>query len=86
MVPFGHHSGKRRIEEEPLRVFIGIIVGILLTIGTAYVADSLRPGTGSTGTEVAARPMVNWDVVGDNFRSLSTKAQEAWTRLTKGNT
>jgi hypothetical protein len=70
-----------------LRTFIGIILGILLTIGTAYVADALRPGPvpGSTGTDVVARPMVNWDVVGDNFRTLSTKAQEAWTRLTKGN-
>jgi hypothetical protein len=67
-----------------LRVFIGIILGILLTVGTAYVTDALRPGTGHGTDETAARPMVNWDVVDQNLRALSSHIQEGWTRLTKG--
>jgi hypothetical protein len=67
-----------------LRVFIGIILGILLTVGTAYVADALRPGTGHGTDEAAARPMVNWDVVDQNMHAVSARIQEVWTRLTKG--
>jgi hypothetical protein len=66
--------------EGPLRVFIGIILGIALTVATAFLADALRPTGGPT--EAAARPMVNWDVVEDNLRGVSERIQEAWNRLT----
>lgn len=65
-----------------MRVFIGIIVGILLTVGTAYLVDAMRPAPGPDA--VATRPMVNWDVVEQNFHSLSSRVQEGWIRLTKG--
>jgi hypothetical protein len=66
--------------EDPLRVFIGIIIGIVLTVGLVFLCDTLRP-TGGPG-EAAARPMVNWDVVQDNLRGVSERIQEAWARLT----
>ena len=67
-------------EEETLRVFLGIILGIALTIGTAYITDALRPEAGPD--ETAARPMVNWDVVADNLHGLSERVQQGWARLT----
>jgi hypothetical protein len=63
-----------------LRVFLGIILGILLTVGSAYIADSFRPSTSTD--ELATRPMVNWEVVEHNFRGLSARIQEGWSRLT----
>lgn len=71
------------MEEDPLRVFLGIILGILITIGGVYIADALRPASGPDQT-AAVRPMVNWDVVSDNVHGLTVRIQEAWTRLTKG--
>ncbi len=63
-----------------MRTFLGIILGIALTIGGAFVADGLRPAAGPDGTEV--RPMVNWDVVGEKCKTLATAVQDGWNRLT----
>jgi predicted membrane protein len=69
-----------KARETPLRIFLGVIIGILLTIGTAYVVDSFRPS--SSTDELATRPMVNWDVVDHNLHGVSARVQEGWTRLT----
>jgi hypothetical protein len=61
-------------------LFLGIIVGIVLTVGTAYIADALRPAPGAD--EAAAKPMVNWDVVDRNLHGIGSRLQEGWTRLT----
>jgi len=55
-----------------MRMFLGIILGIVLTIGAAYVADSVR-------TE---RPVVNWEVVKDGIKAVSSTVQGGWARLT----
>lgn len=62
-------------------MFLGIILGIALTIGAAYVYDSFRkPG----GEGVEGRPLVNWDVMSHIAKSLSSLAQAGWARLTGG--
>ncbi|HET6379278.1 MAG TPA: hypothetical protein VFG05_13370 [Methylocella sp.] len=63
-----------------MRIFFGIIVGILLTIGAAYVSDALRDTSGAEGA--AARPLVNWDVAGEDFKNFSSAVQDRWARLT----
>lgn len=63
-----------------MRMFFGIIVGVFLTIGAAYVYDSVRDTSGAEGT--AARPVVNWDVVNHELRNLSSAVQDGWARLT----
>lgn len=63
-----------------MRMFIGIILGIILTVGGAFIADGLRPAPGADGVEV--KPMVNWDVVGEKCKTLSTAVQDGWNRLT----
>jgi hypothetical protein len=57
-----------------MRMFLGIILGIILTIGAAYVADSVRNTKG--GEDSFDRPFVNWDVVNHNIKTLSTRLQE----------
>jgi hypothetical protein len=58
-----------------MRLIIGIILGAALTIGGAYIADSMSGGS------PAARPMVNWDVVAKNVDSLTEFARESWKKI-----
>ena len=73
-----------------MRVFLGIIIGIVLTVACAYISDSLSTGslisgpTTSGATSASAeqhKPVVNWDVVGDNWHALATRVRHAWTQL-----
>jgi len=59
-----------------MRFILGIIVGVALTIGGAYVSDSVS----KSGSE--QRPMVNWDVVSKNFDSVSALIKQGWNKLT----
>jgi hypothetical protein len=63
-----------------MRMFFGIILGIILTIGAAYVSDSVRNTSGPEGS--FDRPFVNWDVVNHSIKTLSTTLQEKWASLT----
>lgn len=62
-----------------MRLLLGMILGVLLTIGGAYVYDSAheRPTTSAA----APRPMVNWDVVATKWNGLTTRARSEWTRI-----
>jgi hypothetical protein len=44
-----------------MRLIFGIILGVVLTLGVAYVHDNNVP---ETPTRVTDRPIVNWDVLG----------------------
>jgi len=59
-----------------VRVFLGIILGVLLTIGGAYIHD-----TQLTATARAERQMVKWDVVGRNWNHLTARVRQEWNRL-----
>jgi hypothetical protein len=65
-----------------MRFITGLLVGIVMTIGAAYVADAMHaaPGDGAGGT----RRMVNWEVVSDNLGDLSSDVRSAWARLVGG--
>ena len=62
-----------------MRLLFGIILGVALTIGGAYITDTTSKSSTST---VDQRPMVNWDVVGRNFDSLTTMIKQGWAKLT----
>jgi hypothetical protein len=66
----------QRAEGCSMRFLFGIIVGILLTVGSAYLFDNSRGGEGVTGR------MVNWDVVQAQLKILSSNIQDGWSRLT----
>ncbi len=54
-----------------MRLFVGIILGALLTIGGTYVADR----------SAGARPMVNWDVVSQNVDGVTALARDTWKKI-----
>ena len=58
-----------------MRLLFGIILGVALTVGSAYLADQ------SNGRAAEARPMVNWDVVAKNVDQLTTMARDGWRRI-----
>ena len=66
-----------------MRVLFGMILGAVLTFGAAFLYDTwtTRPSTTGTASTFEQRPMVNWDVVGENWRVVSRRAREAWTAL-----
>ena len=58
-----------------MRLILGIIIGCALTVGGAYVADTVAAGS--------AKPvMVNWDVVSKNTDSLIMTIKQGWAKLT----
>jgi hypothetical protein len=63
-----------------MRVLIGIILGVALTVGGAYLYDSHTAQT-SASTASAQRPMVNWDIVSNNWSRLTARARAEWNRL-----
>jgi hypothetical protein len=56
-----------------MRFIFGLIIGVALVVGGAYVADSM------SGT--AAKPMVNWDVVAKHVDSVTAMAREGWRKI-----
>jgi hypothetical protein len=62
--------------ESHMRLILGIIIGCAITVGAAYVTDSM-----SSSAPEAKEQMVNWDVVGkrtDNFIAL---VRAGWKRI-----
>ncbi len=65
-----------------MRFSLGLIIGVMLTIGTAYVVDAVHSAPG--GDDQVGRQMVNWTVVDANMRGLSSDVQHTWARLVGG--
>jgi hypothetical protein len=66
-----------------MRFLFGIIVGVFLTIGAAYLSDTSTTQTSASAVQSSTeqRPMVNWDVVSRNWQSLSLGVRQTWNRL-----
>jgi hypothetical protein len=75
-----------------MRLLLGMILGALLTVAGAYAYDT-STGRAPNGLSVSAAgarpPMVNWDVVSDNWsgvqtnlRNLSADVEKGWKRIT----
>ena len=61
-----------------MRLLFGIILGVVLTIGGAYLYDSHNATNATTS---AQRPMVNWDIVNTNWQHLTDRARSEWNRV-----
>ena len=59
-----------------MRLLLGMILGSLLTIGGAYVADQQE-------SAAAPHPMVNWDVVEQKAAVLTADARQLWDHFTR---
>ena len=67
-----------------MRLLFGMVLGAALTVGLAYVHDSMYaplPSSSPPGTS-EPRPMVNWDVVNTITHRVSAAARTQWERLT----
>jgi len=58
-----------------MRLLFGIIIGIALTVGGAYITDTMS-------APAAGTKMVNWDVVAKNLDTVTTLAREGWKKIT----
>jgi hypothetical protein len=58
-----------------------MILGAFLTVGAAFTYDTWATGPSAAASTVEQRPMVNWDVVNENWRVVRQRAREAWTTL-----
>jgi hypothetical protein len=59
-----------------MRLLIGILLGVLLTIIAVYIVD-----LGADG--VQQRHIVNWDVVGERLNALAADLQRIWADFTR---
>jgi len=66
-----------------MRVLFGIVLGIALTIGVAYVYDSTHAAMAASTPTISQRPLVNWDVVAFKWHELAARARTEWRRLAK---
>ena len=67
-----------------MRVLFGMILGALLTVGAAFMHDNWSsPSTKGSSSSLAKPRMVNWDVVGANWRLVKHRACETWTMLSQ---
>jgi hypothetical protein len=79
-------------ETPDMQLFVGMILGALLTIGAAFVCDSStgRAANGLTVTSAEGHaPMVNWDVVSHDLdgmkqrmRDVAVDVERGWKRIT----
>ncbi len=59
-----------------MRFLLGVIVGVLLTVGVAYVADS-------RADPLQGGRMVNWTVVGEKLNERTADLQTVWENFTR---
>ena len=64
-----------------MRLLLGMILGALLTVGAAFVADSMASGDAASGAE--PRRIVNWDVAGDRLHAVTAYVREEWDKLSR---
>ena len=63
-----------------MRFLSGLIFGVLITIGAAYVHDSMV-ASAMAGPDPSGFRMVNWDVVSHGFNRLATDLRDDFDRL-----
>ena len=66
-----------------MRLLLGVILGVILTIGFAYVYDAStsHPSESTTQNSVEQRPMVNLDVVSADWQGWSRHVHSTWNEL-----
>jgi hypothetical protein len=65
-----------------MNLLLGIIVGMLLIIGAAFMADAFV--TSDVTAENCSRQIVNWDVAKERLHETTSSIATGWDRLTSG--
>ena len=61
---------------------LDILVGALLTIGTAFMADAFT--TSNVTAENCSKQIVNWDVAKERLHETTASIATGWDRLRSG--
>jgi hypothetical protein len=64
-----------------MRLLLGIILGVCLTVGGAYIYDSHNAIEAVNAPASAQRSLVNWDIVSVKWEHLTVRARSEWSRL-----
>ena len=66
-----------------MRVLLGIVLGVFLTVGFAYLYDAstTHPSDPTVQSSIGERPMVNWDVVSLHWQGWSQSVHNTWNKL-----
>jgi hypothetical protein len=68
-------------------LFVGLILGIVLTVATAFMYDTStrRAPNGLPPSAAGGRPpLVNWDVVNDDWQDVRVVLQNVGTNIERG--
>ena len=65
-----------------MNLILGIVVGVLLTIGTAFMADAFT--TSDMAAENCSKQIVNWDVAKERLHETTASIATGWDRLKSG--
>jgi hypothetical protein len=67
------------LEISVMNLLLGIIVGVLLTIGTAFVADAFPAA--EVSSETSSKQIVNWDIAKERLHETTASIEKGWDRL-----
>jgi hypothetical protein len=70
-----------RGQEVIMRLLLGIVLGVVLTVGGSYLYDSHNALAATTAPTMARQPLVNWDTVGHKWDRLTERARAEWSRV-----
>jgi hypothetical protein len=63
-----------------MRLLLGIILGVCLTVGGAYIYDSHNALEASNAPASTQQPLVNWETVSVKWQHLTERARSEWNR------
>ena len=70
------------LEVTAMNLLLGLILGVLLTIGTAFVADAFS--TSEVVSDACSKQIVNWDVAKERLHETTSAVATGWERLKGG--
>ena len=65
-----------------MNLLVGLIVGVLLTIGTTFIADAFV--TSEVTSDTCSKQIVNWDVAKERLHETTSSIATGWDRLKSG--
>jgi capsular polysaccharide biosynthesis protein len=65
-----------------MNLLLGIILGVMLTIGTAFMADALT--TADATSQTCSDQIVNWDIAKERLHETTASIETGWNRLKSG--
>ena len=65
-----------------MNLLVGLIVGVLLTIGTSVLADAFA--TSEVVSDACSKQIVNWDVAKERLHETTSAVTTGWERLKGG--